>query len=217
MISLPSFPLRTASRRGCSDKRGFTIIEVLIAAFLLSFVSAAVISSLMFSSRCARLNTNAVMAKNIAQGYFERMRRDTIGNVNSAHYPNMSYDSTPPVWLDEGNDTRCKVTLVFKGAGTATAATANRLEDSAASPAWVSDEWKGHHVYIIEGPGVGQYFPILSNTATALNIDGNFSRLPVAVATKFRIDNGITVRVTTEWQYLGRSYSQTISSLVAEE
>lgn len=217
MISMLSLPRRSASRRGCPHKRGFTLIEVLIAAFLLSFVSGAVISSLVFSARCARLNTNAVMAKNIAQGYFERMRRDSIENVNSAHYPNADYDSVAPVWLDEGNGTRCKVTLVFKGAGTVTAATANRLEDSATSPTWESSEWTGHYVYIIEGPGNGQYFRILSNTGTALNIDGAFSRLPVAGATKFRIDNGVTVRVTTEWKYLGRTYSQTISSLAAEQ
>jgi prepilin-type N-terminal cleavage/methylation domain-containing protein len=206
-----------APNRRCAAKRGFTLIEILIASFLLSFVSITVISTLMATSRYARLNTNAVMAKNIAQGYFERMRRDAIGNINSTNYPSVGYTSEPPVWLDEGNGTRCKVTVVFKGTGTATGASTTQLNDAVTSPTWEANEWAGHYVYIVEGPGNGQYFPILSNTGNSLTIDGTFTRLPAAGTSKYRIDNGVTVNVTTEWQYLGRSYSQTISSLVAEQ
>ncbi|MDX1649992.1 MAG: carboxymuconolactone decarboxylase family protein, partial [Myxococcota bacterium] len=35
-----------------------------------------IISSIIFSSRGARLNTNAIAAKNIAQGFFEQMAAD---------------------------------------------------------------------------------------------------------------------------------------------
>ncbi len=60
-------------RRPRVRSRGMALVETLIASVILSIVTTSVISSLIFASRSSRITTNAVMAKNLAQGYFERM------------------------------------------------------------------------------------------------------------------------------------------------
>ncbi|HUT26372.1 MAG TPA: type II secretion system protein [Sumerlaeia bacterium] len=209
--------LKTMASFRVEGRRGFSITEVMISVAILAFITTAAITSLTFSARATRLNANAIAAKNVAQGFFERMNVDAFANVGPANYPDVSYGSSPPVYLDEGMDIKCAVTFRFKGYGALTAASAkNRLvcrSPSGGDPDWESGEWAGDTVYLVSGTGVGQYSSIASSDADSLTLDPALAFSPDAT-TRFMINNGKTVEVTTTWEYLGREYSQTISSLI---
>jgi len=197
--------------------RGFTLTEVMVSVAILAFITTAAITSLTFSARATRINANAIAAKNIAQGFFERMNADAFANVGPTNYPNIGYSSNPPVYLDEGMNIKCAVSFGFKGYGVLTAAsTKNRLvctSPSGGSPGWNSGEWAGDTVYLVSGTGVGQYSSIASSDADSLTLDPALAFSPDET-TRFMINNGKTVEVATTWEYLGREYSQTISSLI---
>lgn len=191
-----------------------SLIEVMVAVALLAFMSSAIVGSLYFSSRATRLNTNAVMAKNIAQGVFERMYIDRFSNIGPTNYPSIPENANPPVWLDEEMGIRCAVTISFKGFGVVSASGSNSLTDSTAN--WDNNEWAGGAVYLADGQGMGQYARIESNTADTLNLASgtNFNPSPLGGDTRYMINNGKTVRVQTTWTYQGRSYQQAIESLI---
>ena len=92
--------------------RGFSLIEVMIAIAILAIMIFSMISSMVFSARATRFNTNSIAAKNVAQGYFERMAIDTFANVGSAQYPDVDYDSNPPSGSGS-TDTTTRFTLVY--------------------------------------------------------------------------------------------------------
>ncbi|NQU45255.1 hypothetical protein HQ520_18385, partial [bacterium] len=122
--------------------------------------------------------------------------------------------SDPPVWLDQALDIRCKVEFVFKGFGTLTQGDANSLTDSSAT--WSTEdsgEWAGDVVYLVSGPGAGQFAEIASNSATALQLSTALV-YPPAAGTKYMVNHGKTVEITTTWEYMGKEYFQTIESLV---
>ncbi|MBN1865990.1 prepilin-type N-terminal cleavage/methylation domain-containing protein [Candidatus Sumerlaeota bacterium] len=200
--------------------RAFTLVETMIAAAILVIVAAASISSIVFGVRATRVNTNSIVAKNIAQGYFERMNTDTFANVGPANYPDISSAPANPadtIWLDQALDMPCAVDIEFKGFGRATAASAATLTDAdkiaTGGGAWVEDEWVGSRLYLVDGQGIGQYRTISANSANVLTVSPGFD-FPPAASTGYMIDNGKTVRVTTSWEYMGKTYSRTIGSLI---
>ena len=192
-------------------QRGFTLVEILVAGVILALFTVTMVGMIAFSSKATRLNTNSVTAKNIAQGYFERMAIDTFANVNSANYPSVTSSSNPPVYLDQAMDIRCAVAIDFKGFGTASGGGNSSLSDS--SQSWEVNEWANDSLFIVGGKGAGQTLTIISNTADTITVNSNWVENPDATS-KYMINNGKTVEITTTWQYQGQSYSRTIESLV---
>lgn len=211
-----------ASRR---NDRGVTLVEIVVSMLLLGLLSITVISSVIFSSRGARLNTNALAAKNIAQGWFERMAADEFGNVTppdntasggiwnptGAGYEDIPTTATNPVWLDRALEIPCAVEFDFKGFGIATGGGSSSLVDSTAD--WEADEWAGDTLYLVDGAGAGQFAEVTSNGSNSLTIDGNFVVSP-DTSTKYMINNGKTVEITTTWFYQGEPFTQTVESLI---
>lgn len=201
--------------------RAFTLTEVMVAMLVFAILAIAMTTTAMFSLRITRLNTNSIAAKNIAQGFFERMAIDEFANVNppanavfaptNGGYADIADDAADPVWLDEALGIPCAVDFEFKGYGRATAGTGNSLTDATAE--WETDEWAGDVLYIVDGRGAGQFATITSNTGDTLTLAGNLAFSPDN-STRYMINNGKTVEITTRWTYLGREYSQTIESLV---
>lgn len=205
-IRSPMFPLR---RR--QPERGLSLLEAMIAGAILAFVSVTTISGMIYSSRASRLNTNSIAAKNIAQGFFERMAIDRFNNVGPNAYPNIAYNDPNPVYLDESMGIRCRVDFAFKGFGLAESGSATSLRDDDAN--WETDEWAGDTVYLVDGYGAGQFALIRSNTSNQLNFDSSIL-FPPDSTTKYMVNNGKTVEITTTWQYMGKTYTSTIESLV---
>ncbi len=201
-------PLRAVRR-----VRAFSLIEVVIACFLLAMIALAAIGGLQFASRMSRINANALAAKNIAQGYLERMMLDSIDHLDATHYPDIDFDSVPPVYIDEALDIRCQVTFQFKGSGTLTNASANNLTDN--NIQWISHEWDGDTVFLVAGDGAGQAALIDFNTPNTLHLVGSLAYAP-SKGTQYKINNGVTVEITTTWVYLGQQYTQTIESLIVK-
>lgn len=199
------------SSRSLKLRYGFSLLEVVISLTLLVLISVSIITSLMYSYRITRINTNAIAAKNIAQGFFEKMAIDTFANVDPQYYPNINYDNDPPVWLDEAMNMSCRVEFAFKGFGTTEGGSLTSLIDNDTN--WETNEWAGDTVYLVAGPGIGQFVPIISNSVNTLHLGDTLATSP-DTTTKYMINNGKTVEITTTWEYYGKSYSQTIESLV---
>lgn len=73
-----------------------------------------------------------------------------------------------------------QVSVTQADAGTASAGGANTLTDS--SKAWTANAHAGWVVHIIAGTGAGQKLTILSNTATQLTVDANWTTQPDATS-----------------------------------
>lgn len=192
-------------------RRGFSLVEVVVACFILSIIALSVIGGLQYASHTARLNTNAMVAKNIAQGYLERMMIDDFDRVDAAHYPDIDENSQPPVYIDQKLNIRCKVSFAFSGFGTLTNASVNNLTDN--NIHWPPDAWNGDTVFLVSGDGAGQSAQINNNTVNTLHLVGTLAYKP-SNGTGYLINNGKTVEVTTTWTYRGREYRQTLESLI---
>lgn len=214
--------------------RGVTLVEIVISMLILGVLSTTIISSIIFSSRGARLNTNAIAAKNIAQGFFEQMAADEFSNVTppadgvvfepnfpdpnnpndrvaSVGYADIPTTATTPIWLDRALGIPCAIDFEFKGFGIATGGGSNSLTDTRQS--WESDEWAGDTLYLVAGTGAGQFATIDSNSGNTLNVSGTFSVSPDS-STRYMINNGKTIEITTTWSYQGEDFTQTVESLI---
>ncbi|MCE5231156.1 prepilin-type N-terminal cleavage/methylation domain-containing protein [bacterium] len=194
-------------------RKAFSLVEVLVALTLLTFMAFTVIAGLQFSARLSRLNANATVAKNIAQGYLERMMIDDFDHVDATHYPDIGFDHDPPVYIDQALDIRCQVTFQFKGAGTLTNASANNLTDN--NIHWTAHEWDGDTVFLVAGDGAGQMGQIDNNTVNTLHLAESLT-YPPSKGTQYLINNGKTVEITTTWRYLGKDYQQTVETLIVK-
>ncbi|HBF35258.1 TPA: hypothetical protein DDW35_11925 [Candidatus Sumerlaeota bacterium] len=198
--------------------RGVTLVEAVIAISILSVMMTAIISTMIASSKFTRLNSNAVMAKNIAQGFFEMMSNDAFASVNGTNYVQGTTRVPATIYLDHNGGITCTVSFQFVGFGTVkSGSSGTTLNVSDASSTWQTNEWVGSKVYLVSGTGVGQWKNITANTTAAgtlsLTLDSAFSTTPDNT-TRYMINNGKTVRVTTKWSYMGKNYSQTVGSLV---
>lgn len=200
-------------RRLLDTESGFTLVETIIASLILIVIAVGVIGSFTFTAATSRVNSNAVAAKNIAQGYFEQMAIDTFADVNATNYPDIDRNdlNDPAVWLDEAVGIRCSVDFDFKGFGVASSGGSSSLTDSTAN--WDVNEWAGDTVYIADGAGAGQFVRIASNSDTTLNFESNLF-FSTGAGSIYLINNGKTVEITTTWSYRGQEYTQTIESLV---
>jgi type II secretory pathway pseudopilin PulG len=192
---------------------GFSLTEVLIALPILAFVALAFVTSMIYASRVSRITTNQIVAKNIAQSYFERMAIDDYGDVTPANYPSVTMETSPPLYLDRIRGTRCTVNIEISGYGTAENGGSNSLTDNNAT--WRVNQWAGNTLLITGGRGRGHRTSIVSNTATTLNLADSLDPAPGA-GSEFIINGGKTVRITTQWAYLGKTYAAGIESLVID-
>jgi hypothetical protein len=189
----------------------------MLAVTLLAMGTITVLTTMVYSSSTARLNSNAIAAKNIAQGYFERMAIDEFADISAASYPDipipadLDLEDANAIWLDRALLIPCQVTFEFKGFGVIEAGSLSGLTDDDAD--WTANEWAGDAVFIIDGKGAGQFVRIASNTATALTFEENLAFAP-GVGARYMVNNGKTAEITTTWTYRGKQYQQTIESLV---
>ena len=197
--------------RCTAKRRGYTLIEVVMAMLILAIMSSGVVTSLVFGSSMARINSNAIGAKNVAQGFFEQMAVDDFEDINATNYPDIPLAAEPPVWLDQAMGIRCAADFTFKGTGIAEGGTSTSIQDNDAD--WVAGEWVGDTIYLVDGKGAGQYGQITGNTRTTLTFSPGLTFSPDAT-TVYMINNGKTVEVTTRWSYRGKPYTATIESLV---
>ena len=68
-------------------------------------------------------------------------------------------------------------------------------------------------IYLISGAGAGQFAGITGNTESTLNLSETFRFAPDPT-TRYMINNGKTVEITTTWEFRGKSYSESIESLI---
>ena len=197
-------------------KRGFTLIEVGIAAALLAIVAVSLIASYTYSSRATRLNTNYILSKNLAHSYFEKMQIDRFADINPIMYPNVdrtavSTDTSRIVYIDHALGIKASVTFVFKGFGRASGGGGGSLTQS--DQTWIPGEWVSNVLYIVDGKGRGIYKTISGNSANTLTLSGG--GLPALDATtRYMINNGKTVEITVTWDYMKKPYSTTTRSLI---
>jgi prepilin-type N-terminal cleavage/methylation domain-containing protein len=178
-----------------TNKRGFTLFEVMIASGLLTIITLSVISSPTFASSVVRRNSNAFSAKNIAQGIFEGMFIDTFANLNETNtkyqdvpYPPFPYqpDADGAIWLDQRMLILCSIDIEFKDFGTAEVGSGGSFTDAQAF--WEPNEWANDTLFIVGGTGRGLFVQIASNTPTtlqfSLNLNLNRLRYRINVVTK---------------------------------
>ena len=192
--------------------RGFTLVEVAISAVLLALLSIATIASLLYSSQATRRNSNALAAKNVAQGFFERMAIDNFTSVTQENYPEIPKDSEEAPWLDEASGIRCGVKVEIKGPYHASAG-GGSSQIHCPSAKWEEDEWAGDTVYLYEGKGKGQFAEIESNTTNDLYLSEALP-IPPNGTTWFFINYGKNVKITLSWDFAGKPYQQTIESFI---
>jgi prepilin-type N-terminal cleavage/methylation domain-containing protein len=206
-------------------RSAFTLVEVMIAVAILAILTMTVISSMTFSSRATRINSNRLAAKNITQGFLERMMIDDFANVGpppdgfhqppNGGYADIPEDADPPVWLDEALGIPCRITFEFKGFGQATGGSSNTLVDAKAN--WNANEWRGDTLYIVLGRGAGQYARIIGNTADTMMLQASTGGALIPgpdSSSIYMVNGGKTVEITTSWQYLGGQYEQTMEGLI---
>lgn len=200
-------------RRGVlrSAGRGVSLVEVVVSAALLAAIAMSILAALSYAAQVTRLNGYAISAKNIAQGFFERMQIDDFDNVCAEKYPNIEYDSDPPVWLDQGLGIKCQVHFRFTGFGALTDASAQNLTE--ANVGWEQDEWNGNTVFLTSGQGAGQYGVIDFSTPNTLHLAEPLDVAPKK-GTTYMINNGKTVQITVSYSFRGKTHSQTVSSLI---
>jgi len=205
--------IRAGSNRRARLRRGFYLLEILIAFPILAFVSFALVGVTIYASQVSRIVANEIAAKNIAQSYFERMAIDDFENVTPENYPSVTMATSPPLYLDSVRKTRCTVDIVITGYGTAEGGSPNSLTDNDAD--WEPGEWVGNTLLLVGGTGRGQRAQIIANTEHTLTVSGVFSPAP-ASDTEYMINGGKTVRITTRWRYRNKVYTATIQSLVID-
>lgn len=213
-FALHSRPFSMRRFRAGERRAGFSLAELIVAIGLLASLALTVGSAMAYASRTARLNGHAITAKNIAQSFLERMLVDDYENIGPAGYPDIDFGADPSVWLDHAPAIPCKIEFEFKGFGRLLEnSSVNNLTD--ANALWERDEWAGDLVYLLEGPGAGQFVKVRGNTANTLHLDSRLKVKP-GKGTKYMISHGKTVKVTATWKYLGQEHSQSVESLIVD-
>lgn len=213
-------------------RSGFTLIEVMVAMVVIAIITIGVLSSLAYASRITRLTSNRLAAKNVAQGFIEILNADDFCNVNPPPggiydpcvvprppgvpngYADIAVTDPNPVWLDEGIGIPCAIEFEFDGYGFLTSSsTVNSVTDSAAD--WEDDEWAGDTLFIVDGTGAGGFSTITGNDNDTLDLSGDPLLIAPDATSKYMINHGKTVTITTTWNYVGNDYSQSIETLIA--
>ena len=146
------------------------------------------------------------------------MANDAFANIGPTSYPNIAYTNNPVVYVDTALGIPCQVTFVFSGYGPLSGGTitgnTTSLTDSSAN--WTSSQWTGNTLYLVSGPGAGQFVNISANSSSSLTFASAITLAPGA-GTKYMINNGKTVQVTVNWQYYNYNlapFSETVQALI---
>lgn len=204
--------VRPGSNRFRPRPAGFTLVELVVSTLMMLLLSVSILAAVTHSTQAARINANSIAAKNIAQGYLERMAIDDFANVGPDKYKTIDYTATPPVYLDRALGIKCKVEFFFDGFGTINNNSNSTIVDDA-KPHWAKDQWVGDTVFIIDGPARGLFATIKSSGPNQLHLEPSLAVHPEKDS-HYIINNGKRVRVTTTWAYRGRTYSQWVETMI---
>lgn len=207
--------------------KAVTLVELMFALVIASFVSIAFMSSVIYMIRVNKSNAAQLDALAIAsyyQGLVMASDRSKIGNMGLAtsdfefqfnkYNPAVSAiaNSGPKIeYADPNNAAKSpqyRVWFEFTGFGTVASATANTLRANfpANQKTWKTNEWTGSYVTITKGFGNGQVMRVRSNTGDTLTLtrdltgatNTNWEIIPNNTS-EYNINNGRTVRLFVSW------------------
>lgn len=196
---MEKFMCRTSIR---GNKRGFTLVELMVAMVVTLIVIAGVYTSFIQSNRNYSAEQDKSDMQQNARAGLEFMKRElqnaySIDSINcSAGSSNITFKfieddgvatsgsattlaDTTKSWTTNtwANDTAIIANGTGSGdSGTAASGTSTTLTDT--SKAWTSNQWQNALVKITSGTGSGQTRTISSNTATVLTVSSSWSTTP---------------------------------------
>ena len=155
--------------------RGFTLVECVVASFVLLIVSLSFILSLIYSLRASTLAALETSATHLVQGEIERIRSMPYETISAANIPDTNNGGLQ-TYLD--GEQRVPVTLEYDflstfsvTSSTGATATVSEIPSNAfRQNQFKSDEWAGHNLVVIAGTGYGQRAYIKGNTDTQFTI-----------------------------------------------
>jgi len=144
-----SKPGSTIRRMAYSTRRGYSLIEVMMAVFVFSLMSAGIIASVIQTRRIAQLNVMRTVAYTVAQGYMEQILSMPGATVEQAAEPwNAARPALPTVSINAmnffdtnitnttNNTTVNDITNITSNTTTVNNVTTTSLQQ--ADPLWVS-------------------------------------------------------------------------------
>lgn len=184
------------------NKRGFTIVELMVAMVVTLIVIAGVYTSFIQSNRNYSAEQDKSDMQQNARAGLEFIKRElqnaySIDSVNcSANNSNVTFKfieeagaatsgsattlaDTTKSWSTNAwaNDMAVIANGTGSGdSGTASSGASTTLTDT--SKAWTSNQWQNALVKITSGTGSGQTRTISSNTATVLTVSAGWSTTP---------------------------------------
>ncbi len=200
--------------RSLLHRRGFTLVEMMIAVTLLAVLAFATVASLQQAARVTRLNSQTLTALQLAHSEYERLLRVNFADLGPEAFPDHAPEDDPPLWIDEAQGIRASLSYDFSGYGELENSSRQQLTDARAG--WEHNIWQGATVFLVEGEGAGQMGRIASNTPNTLHLETPLAFAP-RKGTRYMIDHGKTVTLTLRWQDRGRPYEQKLRALVVND
>jgi prepilin-type N-terminal cleavage/methylation domain-containing protein len=184
-------------------RRGFTLVELMIAIAILAFVFSALLTALVYMYRAGHTSKKTLFAAELAQSAVEEARGFAVAFLETNPVPIGNYTVEGDSFSDPGtyDPPVYNVQVTFKGYGQVSAAGGSSLTvDMGLGQAPMEpNEFVGHHLMITMGPGVGQIRRIVGNTADTLTVDAPWDAPQPTNASRFRIDGGVTIESTVTW------------------
>ena len=210
------------------QRRGFSLLEVVIAVGLLAVVTASFMASIIFTARTAASAKTDAYGIDTINRTIENLRSVTFANLGTTTGDGAQFMTTQVNHMDPDNPTQSPTVSVkcqFMGFGSVASATNTALTAvfPANFPAWTTNQWAGRMVMIKTGVARGQVAFVKSNTADTLTItttlDGSSSAnwfLNPAAGDTFEIDNGKGVLITISWSDREGNHTLTRTTLIPD-
>lgn len=208
-------------------RRGFSLLEVLVASVVLVVITLSFILSLVYAGRASALSALETSAAHLLQGRLEAIRADEFDSITPARYQDVLTSSPNPIFLDA--EERVPVTITYDILSTFSVSSAtntsitvtgipvNRMRNGE----FVADEFKGNVLTIVSGTGMTLSAWIKSNTATDFQVTGDLTgqtsqdlELCPDSSSVVQLNHGKVVRVRLSWFMGNREYTREISTLV---
>ena len=148
------------------DKRGFTLVELMIAMVISLIALAGIYNIFILSSR----------------NYFVQESVTDMHQNARASIEFMARELRDAVIIEAIDTTSGNSSITFGGSGDVGVSTGGNtnttLNDTTKSKSWAADEWKNESVAIIDGRGKGQTRTISSNTSAQLVVSPDWATVP---------------------------------------